>query len=146
MRMLPIDVLLVEDNPADARLTREALAECKLKLNVHQARDGEEAMAFLRREGRFRDTRPPDLILLDLQLPKKNGREVLADIKNDPELKAIPVVVLTSSKSEEDIVRSYELHANCFVTKPLGLEEFQRVVAQIENFWFTIVKLPADAQ
>jgi CheY-like chemotaxis protein len=142
--MSPIDVLLVEDNPADARLTREALSECKLTLNVHAVRDGEEAMAFLRREGPFHNVRLPDLILLDLHLPKKNGREVLADIKNDPELKTIPVVVLTSSKSEEDILRSYQLHANCFVSKPLGLEEFQRVVAEIESFWFTIVKLPQE--
>ena len=145
MRMQPIDVLLVEDNPADARLTMEALADCKMKLTVHTVHDGEEALDFLRKKHRFRSARLPDLILLDLHLPKKNGREVLAEIKDDPKLTVIPVVVLTSSKSEEDIMRSYQLHANCFVTKPLGLEEFQRVVAEIETFWFTIVKLPDPA-
>ena len=138
----PIEILLVEDNPGDIRLTREALADGKVRNNLHVAVDGVEAMAFLRREGAFSDVPCPDLILLDLNMPKKDGREVLADIKNDPELKRIPVVILTTSKAEEDILRSYDLHANCYVTKPVDLEQFIKVVCSIEEFWLTIVKLP----
>jgi chemotaxis family two-component system response regulator Rcp1 len=142
--MKPIDILLVEDNPGDARLTREALAMSKLPNTLHTVRDGEEAMAFLRREGKFEDRPAPDLILLDLNLPRRDGREVLEDVKRDPRLMHIPVVVLTSSQAEEDILRSYRLHANCFITKPADLEQLTRVVQGIEQFWFTLVRLPPE--
>ncbi len=138
----PINILLVEDNPGDVRLTKEALKEGKVRNNLHVAADGEEALAFLRQEGRHAGAGRPDLILLDLNLPKKNGREVLAEIKEDPELKRIPVVILTSSKAEQDIIRSYNLHANCYITKPVDLEQFLTVVQSIENFWLTVVMLP----
>lgn len=138
----PIEVLLVEDNPGDVRLTLEALKEGKVANNVHVARDGEEAMAFLRRQGRFSQAPRPDVILLDLNLPRKDGREVLAEIKQDPNLKRIPVVVLTTSEAEEDVLRTYELHANCYVTKPVDLDRFMTVVRLIEDFWLSIVKLP----
>lgn len=144
MSIMPIKILMVEDNPGDARLAREALADSKLKLEVSEVRDGESAMAFLRREGQFRSAHVPDLILLDLNLPKKDGREVLAEIKVNPKLKQIPVVILTSSQAEEDVLRTYQLHANCYVTKPIGLDQLQKVVAQIKDFWFTIVKLPPE--
>jgi len=142
--MKPIEILLVEDNPGDARLTREALALSKVRNRLHHARDGEEAIAFLRREGAFEDAPEPDLILLDLNLPRRSGREVLEDVKMDERLKHIPVVVLTSSQAEEDIMRSYQLHANCFITKPVDLEQLNRVVQGIEQFWFTLVTLPPE--
>ena len=125
---LPIEILLVEDNPGDARLTREALTHSKVRNRLHHARDGEEAMAFLRREGRFADAPAPDLVLLDLNLPRRDGREVLEDIKGDPQFMHIPVVVLTSSQADEDILRSYRLHANCFITKLVDLEQLTKVV------------------
>ncbi|MBX9789075.1 MAG: response regulator [Pirellulales bacterium] len=137
-----VEILLVEDNPGDVRLTLEALHEGKVKNNLAVARDGEEALAILRRHGPHAGAPRPDLILLDLNLPKKDGREVLAEIKADPELKCIPVVVLTTSKSEEDVLRSYELNANCYITKPVDLEQFIRVVRAIEDFWLTLVVLP----
>lgn len=139
-----VEILLVEDNPGDVRLTEEALKEGKVRNNMHVAWDGEEALAFLRREGEFSDAPRPDVILLDLNLPKKDGREVLAEIKDDPILKRIPVVILTTSTADEDIVRSYDLHANCYITKPVDLEQFITVVKSVEDFWFTIVKLPSD--
>jgi two-component system, chemotaxis family, response regulator Rcp1 len=142
--MKPIEILLVEDNPGDARLTREALAHSKVRNNLHHARDGEEAIAFLRREGAFSDAPTPDLILLDLNLPRRDGREVLEDIKRDHALMHIPVVILTSSQAEEDILRSYRLHANCFITKPVDLEQLTKVVQGIEQFWFTLVRLPPE--
>lgn len=144
MAFMPIKVLLVEDNPGDARLTREALVDSKLALEVSEVHDGEAAMAFLKREGQFSKVHTPDLVLLDLNLPKKDGREVLAEIKTHPLLKHVPVIILTSSKAEEDILRTYQLHANCYVTKPIGLAQLQKVVAQIKDFWFTIVRLPAE--
>jgi CheY-like chemotaxis protein len=142
----PVDVLLVEDNPGDVRLTREALKDAKLAINLHVAEDGEEAMAFLRHEGAYALKPRPDLVLLDLNLPKKDGKEVLSDIKNDSDLRRIPVVVVTTSKAEEDIIKSYDLHANCYVTKPLDLDQFVTVVHSIEQFWLTIVKLPVDGK
>jgi CheY-like chemotaxis protein len=138
----PVEILLVEDNPGDERLTREALKEGKVYSNLHWAKDGVEALEFLRRQGRFRDAPRPDIILLDLNLPKKDGREVLSEIKADDALKQIPVVVLTTSKAEEDVVRSYQLHANCYVTKPVDLEKFIVVVQSIDRFWLTVVTLP----
>ena len=138
----PIDILLVEDNAADVRLTQEVLTDSKVSNNLTVANDGAEALLRLRQQGKFKGTPRPDLILLDLNLPVKDGREVLAQIKNDPELKAIPVVVLTTSKAEEDIVRTYNLHANCYITKPVDLEQFVTVVNYIEDFWLAIVKLP----
>jgi CheY-like chemotaxis protein len=137
-----IDILLVEDNPGDARLAKEALAESKIKNNLHFVGDGEEASDFLFRKGKFENAPRPDLILLDLNLPKKDGRELLAEIKNDPHLKRIPVVILTTSKAEEDIIKTYNLHANCYITKPLDLDQFMKVVRSIEEFWLTIVRLP----
>ena len=142
--MKPIEILLVEDNPGDARLTREALTHSKVRNRLHHVRDGEEALAFLRRQGRFADAPAPDLVLLDLNLPRRDGREVLEDIKGDPQLMHIPVVVLTSSQADEDILRSYRLHANCFITKPVDLEQLTKVVQGIEQFWFTLVKLPPE--
>ncbi len=138
----PVEILLVEDNPGDVRLTREALKEGKVRNNLHVAQDGVEALAFLRREGRYGEAVRPDLILLDLNLPRRDGREVLEEIKADPQLRAIPVVILTSSQAEQDIVRAYDLHANCYVTKPVDLDQFITVVKSIEDFWFAIVKLP----
>ncbi|MEZ5317166.1 MAG: response regulator [Vicinamibacterales bacterium] len=143
--MKPIDILLVEDNPGDARLTREALAMSKVRNQIHHVRDGEECIAFLRREPPFQAAPQPDLILLDLNLPRLDGREVLENIKNDPRLVHIPVVILTSSQAEEDILRSYRLHANCFITKPVDLEQLTKVVQGIEQFWFTLVRLPSEA-
>jgi len=135
----PIVILLVEDNPGDVRLTREALKENKLLNHLLVAQDGVEAMALLRREGKYADAPRPDLILLDLNLPKKDGREVLAEIKSDESLKRIPVVVLTCSQAEADIVRSYDLHANCYVTKPPDLVRFMNVIKSIDEFWLAIV-------
>jgi chemotaxis family two-component system response regulator Rcp1 len=140
----PIEILLAEDNPGDVRLTVEALKDAKVHNNLHVAEDGVEAMVFLRREGEYADAPRPDLILLDLNLPKKDGREVLAEIKEDPDLRRIPVVILTVSQAEEDILRSYDLHANCYITKPVNLDQFLKVVRSIEEFWFTIVKLPPN--
>jgi CheY-like chemotaxis protein len=140
----PIDILLVEDNPGDERLTREALKEGKVYSNLHWVKDGVEALEFLRRKGRFAEAPRPDIILLDLNLPKKDGREVLQDIKNDGELKRIPVVVLTTSKAEEDVLRTYNLHANCYVTKPVDLEKFIVVVKSIDVCWLTVVTLPPN--
>ena len=142
--MKPIEILLVEDNPADVRLTQEALREGKVRNNLHVARDGEEALAFLRRQGKYADSPRPDLVLLDLNLPRRDGREVLGDIKDDAELKTIPVVVLTTSSAETDILRSYSLHANCYITKPVDLDQFVTVVKSIDDFWLTVVRLPKE--
>lgn len=139
----PIDILLVEDNPGDARLTREAFREGKIANRISVAKDGVEALSFLNRQGHYAEAPRPDLILLDLNLPKKDGREVLATIKTDPNLRRIPVVVLTTSKAEEDILRSYDLHANCYLTKPVDLDQFITVIRSIEDFWLTVVKLPS---
>ena len=138
----PVEILLVEDNLGDARLTREALKEGKVYSNLHWAKDGVEALDFLNARGRFEAAPRPDIILLDLNLPRKDGREVLHEIKNDEKLKHIPVVVLTTSKAEEDVLRSYELHANCYVAKPVDLEKFIMVVQSIDRFWLTVVTLP----
>jgi two-component system, chemotaxis family, response regulator Rcp1 len=140
----PVEILLVEDNPGDVRLTREALQEGKVRNNLYVAPDGVEALRFLRREGEHHGAVRPDLILLDLNLPRKDGREVLEEIKRDASLRSIPVVVLTTSQAEQDICRAYALHANCYVTKPVDLDQFITVVQTIENFWFTIVKLPPE--
>ncbi len=140
----PIEILLVEDSPGDVRLTIEALKEGKVHNNMHVAKDGVEAMAFLHRKGEFTQAPRPDLILLDLNLPKKDGREVLKEIKEDKNLKRIPVVILTISTAEEDILKTYNLHANCYITKPVDLDQFIKVVKSIENFWLEIVKLPPD--
>ena len=138
----PIEIMLVEDNPADVRLTRETLKEGKVRNNLHVVSDGVEALAWLRREGKFTDAARPDVILLDLNLPKKDGREVLAEIKGDRDLGRIPVIVLTISQAEQDILAAYDLRANCFISKPIDLDEFIKVVRSIEDFWLTIVKLP----
>jgi two-component system, chemotaxis family, response regulator Rcp1 len=140
----PIEILLVEDNPGDVRLTKEALKEGKVYSNLHTVKDGVEAMEFLRREGKYKDVPRPDIILLDLNLPRKDGREVLEEIKSDELLKRIPVVVLTTSKAEEDVLRTYNLHANCYVTKPVDLEKFMVVVKSIDVFWLTVVTLPPN--
>lgn len=140
----PIEILLIEDNPADVRLTEEAFKEGKVLNNLSVVANGVEALDFLRRKGKYADSPRPDLILLDLNMPKKNGREVLGEIKQDPDFKRIPIVVLTISKSEEDIMKSYNLHANCYISKPVGLDQFIDVVKSIEDFWLTIVKLPPD--
>jgi two-component system, chemotaxis family, response regulator Rcp1 len=140
----PIEVLLVEDSPGDVRLTREALKDAKVQINLHIAHDGTEAMAFLRNEGAYTDVPRPDLILLDLNLPKKDGREVLKEIKESPTLKSIPVVILTTSASDADILRSYLLHANCYITKPVDLKGFLTVVKSIDSFWLSVVKLPRN--
>jgi two-component system, chemotaxis family, response regulator Rcp1 len=137
-------ILLVEDNPGDVRLTMEALKEGKILNEVRVVEDGVEAMDFLHRTGKYTDAPRPDLILLDLNLPKKDGREVLAEIKEDDSLKKIPVVVLTTSAAERDILRAYNLHANCYITKPVDLDQFIHVVQLIEDFWLTIVKLPRE--
>jgi two-component system, chemotaxis family, response regulator Rcp1 len=142
--MKSIEILLVEDNPGDADLAREALENSKVRNTLNVVGDGEAAMAFLRRKGKYADAPRPDLVLLDLNLPKKDGLEVLAEIKSDDDLKCIPVVILTTSKTEEDILRSYNLHVNCYITKPIDLNQFIKVVQAIEEFWFTIVKLPPN--
>jgi two-component system, chemotaxis family, response regulator Rcp1 len=138
----PIEILLVEDNPGDVRLTIEGLRESKVRNNLHLAPDGVAALEFLRRDGTYADAPRPDLILLDLNLPKKDGREVLAEIKADPALRTIPVVVLTTSSAEKDVLRTYELQAASYITKPVDLEQFITVVKSIEDFWLTIVTLP----
>lgn len=136
------EVLLVEDNPGDAQLTKIALEEGKVRINLNVVEDGVEALAYLRKLGNYAETTHPDLILLDLNLPKKDGREVLAEIKADKALRRIPVVILTTSQSEEDILKVYNLNANCYITKPVDFERFVKIVQSIEDFWFTIVKLP----
>ncbi|MDC4203165.1 MAG: response regulator [Candidatus Manganitrophus sp.] len=138
----PVEILLVEDSPGDVRLTKEALKEGKVLNNLNVVGDGVEALAFLRQEGSYKNAVRPDLILLDLNLPKKDGREVLEAIKNDPDLKRIPVVILTTSNAEKDVLKSYDLHANCYVTKPVDFEQFITVVKSVEDFWLTVVKLP----
>jgi CheY-like chemotaxis protein len=143
---LPIDILLVEDNAGDVRLTKEVLKDSKVRNNLIVASNGEEALYCLRKQGKYAGSARPDLILLDLNLPVKDGREVLAQIKDDPDLKRIPVVILTTSKAEEDVLRTYNLHANCYVTKPVDLEQFIKVVKSLEDFWLAIVKLPNHKQ
>jgi two-component system, chemotaxis family, response regulator Rcp1 len=138
----PVDILLVEDSPGDVRLTVEALKEARVHNRLSVVEDGVKALAFLRREGTYGNSPTPDLILLDLNLPRKDGREVLAEIKKDPVLKRIPVVVLTTSRAEEDITNAYDLHANCYITKPVDFEQFMQVVRSIEDFWLTVVKFP----
>jgi chemotaxis family two-component system response regulator Rcp1 len=138
----PIEILLIEDNPGDVRLTEEVLMEGKVRNHLQVVVDGVQAMAFLRRENHYAEAPRPDLILLDLNLPKKDGREVLQEIKADDQLKRIPVVVLTTSEADEDILRSYDLSANCYITKPVDLNQFIRVIRSIETFWLTIVSLP----
>ncbi len=140
----PINILLVEDNPADIRLTREVLKEGKIKNNLSVVMDGEEALLFLRKQGNFTSAPDVDIILLDLNLPKKDGREVLADIKVDPVLKFIPVIVLTTSSAEQDILNTYSNHANCYIMKPVDFNQFINVIRRIEDFWLTIVKLPTQ--
>lgn len=137
-----IEILMVEDNPADARLTLEAFKDAKILNNISVVEDGEQALAFLRREGKYADATRPDLILLDLNLPRKDGREVLEEIKGNQDLKTIPVVILTTSEDEKDIARSYELHANAYIKKPVELDEFMKVIRAVEDFWLTAVKLP----
>jgi chemotaxis family two-component system response regulator Rcp1 len=143
---VPIQVLLVDDNPGDVRLTQEAFKDAKVHLDLHVAKDGVEAMEFLTRQGPFCDSPRPDLILLDLNLPRKDGREVLGEIKEDPSLKTIPVVILTTSASDVDIERSYLLHANCYISKPVDLDGFLTVVRSIDNFWLSVVRLPAGGK
>lgn len=141
-----VEFLLVEDNPGDVRLTREALLECDVPNNLSVVQDGMEAVAYLRREGQYANVPRPDVVLLDLNLPKKDGREVLAVIKADPELKRIPVAVLTSSEAEKDILGSYDLHANCYIAKPVDLDQFIEVIQSIKHFWVHVVKLPSDLE
>jgi CheY-like chemotaxis protein len=142
--IMPIEVLLVEDNPGDAQLTSIALEDSKISVNLHVVEDGVEAMTFLRKQENYANAPHPDIILLDLNLPKKDGREVLAEIKADDKLRRIPVVVLTTSQSESDILKAYNLSANCFITKPVDFDQFVKIVQSIENFWFAIVKLPPE--
>jgi len=142
----PIEILLAEDNPGDVRLTIEALRQDKVNNHLGVARDGQEAMDYLRQRGSFAQAPRPDLVLLDLNMPKKSGLEVLAEIKGDPDLRRIPVVILTTSDAEKDIMASYDLHANCYITKPVDLGQFMVVVRQIEGFWLEIVKLPDGPQ
>ncbi len=140
-----IEILLVEDSPGDVRLTQEAFRDAKVRNNLHVAKDGEEAMAFLRRKGKHADSPRPGLILLDLNLPKKDGRAILAEIKEDDSLKTIPVVVLTTSSVEADILKSYQLHANCYITKPVNLDGFAKVIQSVDSFWLSIVQLPPQS-
>jgi two-component system, chemotaxis family, response regulator Rcp1 len=140
-----IDILLVEDSEGDARLAKEAMRESKIRNTLHHVTDGEEAMAFLRKEGQYAKAPRPDLVLLDLNLPKKDGRQVLAELKADDRFKRIPVVILTVSSAEEDVLKAYNLHANCYITKPIDLDQFMKVVRSVEDFWLTIVKLPNGA-
>jgi chemotaxis family two-component system response regulator Rcp1 len=138
----PAEILLVEDNPGDVRLTQECFKESKISNNLSVVMDGQEAIDFLQQKGKFANAPRPDLILLDLNLPRKDGREVLAEIKADPDLRKIPVVVLTISKAEQDVLKTYDMHANCFITKPIDLDQFAVIVKSIEDFWLTIVRLP----
>ncbi|RCJ19700.1 response regulator [Nostoc minutum NIES-26] len=142
--IMPIEVLLVEDNPGDAQLTRIALEDSKISVNLNVVEDGVEAMAFLRKQEKYAKVPHPDIVLLDLNLPRKDGREVLAEIKTDVSLKRIPVVVLTTSQAEEDILKAYNLAANCYITKPVDFDQFVKIVQSIEHFWFAIVKLPPE--
>ncbi len=142
--LMPVEILLVEDSAADVRLTKEALKEAKVHNRLNVVEDGVKAMEFLLRKGAYTDAPRPDLILLDLNLPRKDGREVLAEIKASDRLKQIPVVVLTTSLAEEDIIRAYDLHANCYITKPVDFEQFMKVVQTIEDFWLTVVRLPPN--
>jgi chemotaxis family two-component system response regulator Rcp1 len=142
----PIEILLVEDNPGDVRLTREVFKDAKIRNTIHSVVDGVEAIDYLRNKGKYANAIRPDLILLDLNLPRMDGREVLAEIKSDEDLKRIPVVVLTISKADEDILKSYNLHANCFITKPVDLDQFIKVVSSVEGFWLTIVRLPPNGK
>ena len=139
---IPVEILLVEDNPGDVRLAREGLSECKIRNNLHVVDDGVKAMAFLRRRDEYAKAPRPDIVLLDLNLPRKDGREVLREVKEDESLRTIPVVVLTTSKSEEDVLRSYQLNANCYVAKPVDFHQFEKIVRAIREFWFSIVILP----
>jgi CheY-like chemotaxis protein len=138
----PVEILLVEDNPGDVRLAQETLRECKISNRVHVARDGEEALRFLQRQEEYAEAVRPDIIMLDLNLPKKDGRQVLAEIKADPELRRIPVIVLTTSRADQDILKSYDLQANCYITKPLDLDQYWKAMQSVERFWFQVVKLP----
>jgi two-component system, chemotaxis family, response regulator Rcp1 len=140
----PIIILLAEDNPADAELTIEAMKETKIRNKMYHVRDGVEALEFLRKKGKYEKMPRPDVILMDLNMPRKDGRRTLQEIKEDPDLMSIPVVILTVSDAEEDVIKSYNLHANCFVTKPLDLDELSKVVRGIEDFWFSIVRLPPN--
>ncbi|MGE5658531.1 MAG: response regulator [Actinomycetota bacterium] len=140
----PVEILLVEDSPSDADLAIESLGASKILNHLHVVEDGVEALAFLHREGSYAHTPRPDVILLDLNLPKKSGLEVLMEIKSDPQLMMIPVVILTTSAAEEDILKSYSLHANCYITKPVDFQQFTKVVRLIEDFWLAVVKLPSD--
>jgi len=140
----PIEILMVEDNPVDVLVTREALKQGRIMNNLSVAEDGEEALDFLFRTGQFSAAPRPDLILLDLNLPRKDGREILTELKNNPDLRSIPVVILTTSQAEEDVLRSYDCGANCFIVKPVDLEQFTSTIRSIEDFWFSIVKLPAS--
>lgn len=137
-----VEILLVEDNPADVRLTMEAFKDSKILNNLNVVNDGVEAIQYLKKEGSYTNSTRPDMVLLDLNLPKKNGREVLAEVKSDDTLKTIPIVVLTTSQSEEDISSAYKLHANCYVTKPVDFDNFMRIIGSIEDFWLTVAKLP----
>jgi CheY-like chemotaxis protein len=139
----PIEILMIEDNPGDVRLTQEAFRDGRIRNHLNVVDDGEKAMAYLRREGPYADKPRPDLILLDLNLPRRDGRDVLSELKRDPDLLRIPVVVLTTSQSDEDILRSYDLHANCYVTKPFEFQNFLDVVRMIEHFWLSVVSLPS---
>jgi len=140
----PVEILLVEDNPGDVRLTIEALKESKIINNLNVVTDGEEAIKYLNKQGEYSDKPRPELILLDLNLPRKDGREVLAEIKQDEKFKRIPVVILTTSQAEEDILKTYNLHANCYITKPVDIDQFIKVVKSVGDFWFSIVKLPVN--
>ena len=145
MNVDTIEVLLIEDSPSDARLTQEAFRDGKIRNNLTIVTDGAEGLAYLQREGRYASVQRPDLVLLDLNLPKVDGREVLRRIKNDPQLQSIPVVILTTSEAEEDVAKAYEYHANCYIRKPVDLSRFLEIVSAIENFWLTVVKLPPNA-
>lgn len=138
----PVQILIVEDNPADARLVREVMRESKILNEIHHVLDGVEAMAFLRHEGKYKEVPRPNIIFLDLNMPRKDGREVLKEVKSSTEFRRIPVVIMTSSQAEEDIARAYDQHANCYVRKPIDFQQFYNVVMTIENFWFTAVELP----
>jgi CheY-like chemotaxis protein len=142
----PVEILLAEDNPNDIQLTRRAFEKGKIINNLHVVKNGEQAMAYLRNEGEYEESERPDIVLLDLEMPRKGGLEVLEDMEDDPELRKIPVVVLTSSEAEQDIVESYKHNANAYLTKPVGYQEFKDIVRQIETFWFDIVKLPPEEQ
>jgi len=143
MHTQPVEILLVEDSPGDVRLTIEALKEAKVRNQLNVVEDGVDAMAYLRRQGRYSNASRPDLIMLDLNLPRKDGREVLAEIKNDQKLRQIPIVILTTSHAEDDVVKAYDLHANCYITKPVDFKQFMSVVKSIEDFWLSVVKFPA---